>query len=312
MDIKNARIVFMGTPEISSKVLEGLISNGFNIVALIAQPDRPVGRKKVLMPVPTKVVAERHNIPVYQPLKIRKEYEFVNELKPDLILTLAYGQIVPQGLLDIPTFGALNLHGSLLPKYRGAAPIQYALLNNEKKTGMTLMRMVKEMDAGEMFDTEEVEIDEEDNSTSLFNKMGEAALTLALRTIPKFLNGELKGVPQDESQVTFAPSIKPEEEKIDLNKSKEEIFGQIRALSDLPGAYLYLNEQKLKVYKSKIVSGEMIGQVGEIVKADKGGLHLQCSNGILALLDLQKEGKNRMDYKSFINGNQNLVGQTLK
>ena len=312
MNKKNARIIFMGTPEISAKVLEGLILDGYNIVAVIAQPDRPTGRKKILTPVPTKVVAEKYNIPVYQPEKIRKDYEFVKELRPDLILTLAYGQIVPQGLLDIPTLGCINLHGSLLPKYRGAAPIQYALLNNEKKTGMTLMKMVKEMDAGEMYAIEEVEISEDDNSTSLFNKMGDAALRLSIRVLPLFLEGKLKGIPQDESLVTFAPSIKPEEEKIDLKKTKEEIFGQIRALSDVPGAYLYLNELKLKIYKAKIISDETLGEVGEIVKADKTGLYLQTKNGILALLDLQKEGKNRMDYKSFINGNQNILGQRLK
>lgn len=312
MDKKDARIIFMGTPEISSRVLEGLISNGFNIVAVIAQPDRPVGRKKILTPVPTKVVASKYNIPVYQPVKIRKEYEFVNELKPDLILTLAYGQIVPQGLLDIPTYGAINLHGSLLPKYRGAAPIQYALLNNEKVTGMTLMRMVKEMDAGEMYDTEEVNISEDDNSTSLFIKMGDAALRLALRALPLFLEGKLVGKPQDESLVSFAPSIKPEEEKINLEDSKERIIGQIRALSDTPGAYLYLDELKLKIYKVKIINDEVNHEVGSIIRADKGGLYLQCSNGVISLLDIQKEGKNRMDYKSFINGNQNLVNKILK
>ena len=312
MDKKDARIIFMGTPEISSRVLEGLISNGFNIVAVIAQPDRPVGRKKILTPVPTKVVATKYNIPVYQPVKIRKEYEFVNELKPDLILTLAYGQIVPQGLLDIPTYGAINLHGSLLPKYRGAAPIQYALLNNEKVTGMTLMRMVKEMDAGEMYDTEEVNISEDDNSTSLFIKMGDAALRLALRALPLFLEGKLVGKPQDESLVSFAPSIKPEEEKINLEDSKERIIGKIRALSDTPGAYLYLDELKLKIYKAKIINDEVNHEVGSIIRADKGGLYLQCSNGVISLLDIQKEGKNRMDYKSFINGNQNLVNKILK
>ena len=312
MDKKDARIIFMGTPEISSRVLEGLISNGFNIVAVIAQPDRPVGRKKILTPVPTKVVASKYNIPVYQPVKIRKEYEFVNGLKPDLILTLAYGQIVPQGLLDIPTFGAINLHGSLLPKYRGAAPIQYALLNNEKVTGMTLMRMVKEMDAGEMYDTEEVNISEDDNSTSLFIKMGDAALRLALRALPLFLEGKLEGKPQDESLVSFAPSIKPEEEKINLEDSKEKIIGQIRALSDTPGAYLYLDELKLKIYKAKIINDEVNYTVGSIIRADKGGLYLQCSNGVISLLDIQKEGKNRMDYKSFINGNQNLINKLLK
>ena len=312
MDKNNARIIFMGTPSISSKVLEGLILDGYKIIAVIAQPDRPVGRKKILEPVPTKVVAEKYNIPVYQPEKIRKEYDFVKELNPDLILTLAYGQIVPQGLLDIPKLGCINLHGSLLPKYRGAAPIQYALINNEKKTGMTLMKMVKEMDAGEMYATEEVEIADEDSATSLFEKMGDAALKLVLRVLPDYLDDKLPGVPQDESQVTYAPSIKPEEEKIDLIKSKEEIFGLVRGLSEVPGAYLYFDELKLKIYRAQIVSDEIIGEIGEIVKADKFGLHLQTNNGIIALLDLQLEGKKRMDYKSFINGHPQLLHQKLR
>ena len=302
----------MGTPEISATVLEGLISAGYKVVAVIAQPDRPVGRKKVLEPVPTKVVAEKYNIPVYQPVKIRKEYDFVNELNPDVIITLAYGQIVPQGLLDIPTYGCINLHGSLLPKYRGAAPIQYALMNNEKETGMTLMKMVKEMDAGEMYDVEKVEISPLDNSTSLFKKMGDAALRLILRALPLYLEGKLPGIPQDESQVTFAPSIKPEEEKLDLNKSKEQLFGLIRALSDAPGAYLYLDELKFKIYQSEIISNEMIGEVGEIVKADKKGLYLQTKNGLLSLLSVQLEGKKRMDYMSFINGQPHLLGKKLR
>ena len=310
--MNNKRIIFMGTPEISATVLEGIISSEYNVVAVIAQPDRPVGRKKILMPVPTKEVAIRHNIPVYQPIKIRKEYEFVKELNPDVIITLAYGQIVPQGLLDIPPLGCLNLHGSLLPKYRGAAPIQYALMNNDKVTGMTLMKMVKEMDAGEMYATEEVEISEEDNSTSLFKKMGDAALRLILKELPNILEGRLVGTPQDESLVSFSPSIKPEEEKLDLNKSKEELHGYIRALSDVPGAYLYLEGLKFKVYRSSIVSDELIGKVGEIVKADKKGLHLQTKNGVLSLLDVQLEGKKRMDYMSFINGHPNLLHELLQ
>ncbi len=312
MDKNSQRIIFMGTPEISATVLEGLISAGYNVVAVIAQPDRPVGRKKVLMPVPTKFVAEAHQIPVYQPLKIRKEYEFVKELKPDVIITLAYGQIVPQGLLDIPTLGCINLHGSLLPKYRGAAPIQYALMNNETETGMTLMKMVKEMDAGEMYAVEKVTIDPSDNATSLFKKMGDAALRLILRELPKYFKGELPGVAQDESLVTFAPSIKPEEEKLDLNKSKEELHGYIRALSDVPGAYLFHGESKLKIYRSEIVSSDVRGEVGEIIQADKKGLYLQTKNGILSLFELQPEGKKRMDYLSFINGHPHLVGTKLK
>ena len=312
MDIKSKRIIFMGTPNISSKVLEGMILDGYNVVAVIAQPDREVGRKKILEPVPTKVVAEKYNIPVYQPVKIRKEYEFVNELHPDVIVTLAYGQIVPQGLLDIPKQGCINLHGSLLPKYRGAAPIQYALINNEKVTGMTLMKMVKEMDAGEMYATEEVAISSDDNATSLFEKMGDAALKLILRVLPDYLEGKIKGVEQDESLVTFAPSIKPEEEKIDLNKSKEEIFGWIRGLSEVPGAYLYFDNLKLKIYCAQIISDEILGEVGEIVKADKFGLHIQTKNGILSLLDLQLEGRKRMDYKSFLNGHSQVLHQILK
>ena len=310
--MNSKRIIFMGTPEISATVLEGLISAGYQIVAVIAQPDRPVGRKKILEPVPTKVVAEKYNIPVYQPEKIRKEYDFVKSLNPDVIITLAYGQIVPQGLLDIPPLGCINLHGSLLPKYRGAAPIQYALMNNDTKTGMTLMKMIKEMDAGEMYATEEVEISPLDNSTSLFKKMGDAALRLILRVLPDYLEGKLLGVPQDESLVTFAPSIKPEEEKLDLDKSKEQLFGLIRALSDAPGAYLYLDELKFKVYQAEIVSDEMIGEVGEIVKADKKGLHMQTKNGILALLSVQLEGKKRMDYMSFINGQPHLLNKKLR
>ncbi len=310
--MNNKRIVFMGTPEISASVLEGIISSGYNVVGVIAQPDRPVGRKKILMPVPTKVVAEAHHIPVYQPLKIRKEYEFVKELHPDVIITLAYGQIVPQGLLDIPPLGCLNLHGSLLPKYRGAAPIQYALMNNDEATGMTLMKMVKEMDAGEMYATEEVKIDLEDNSTSLFKKMAEAALRLILRELPTILEGKLVGVPQDESLVSFAPIIKPEEEKLDLTKSKEELHGYIRALSDIPGAYLYLEGLKFKIYRSQIISDEILGEVGEIVKADKKGLYLQTKNGLLALVDVQIEGKKRMDYMSFINGHPNLLHELLQ
>lgn len=306
------RIVFMGTPEISAYVLEGLISHGFNVVGVIAQPDRPVGRKKILEPVPTKVVAEKYSIPTYQPIKIRKEYDFVKELNPDVIITLAYGQIVPQGLLDIPRLGCINLHGSLLPKYRGAAPIQYALMNNDKVTGMTLMKMVKEMDAGEMYATEEVNVSSDDNATSLFKKMGEAALTLILRELPAYLDGKLLGVAQDESLVTFAPSIKPEEEKLDLNKSKEQLFGYIRALSDVPGAYLYLDELKLKIYKSEIVSDEILGEVGEIVKADKKGLYIQTVNGLLSLKEVQLEGKKRMDYLSFENGHPHLLGEKLR
>ncbi len=311
MNKKDLKVIFMGTPEISAKVFEAMINDGYQFVGLIAQPDRPVGRKGELEKVPTKKVAEKYNIPVFQPLKIRKEYEFVKDLNPDIIITLAYGQIVPQGLLDIPKYGCLNLHGSLLPKYRGAAPIQYALINGDKVTGMTLMEMVAAMDAGKMFAKEEVVIDDEDNSTSLFEKMSDAATRLILKALPDYIDGKLPGEEQDELLVSFCPSIKPEEEKLDLSKDVHSLWGWIRGLSDHPGAYLLLDDKKLKIYKAKVVNEEETAEVGTIVQADKRGLILQCKGGQLSLLELQKEGKNRMDYKSFLNGNQGLLNKKM-
>ena len=311
MDKKELRLIFMGTPDISAKVFEAMILDGYQFVGLIAQPDRPIGRKGELEKVPTKKVAEKYNIPIFQPVKIRAEYEFVKDLKPDLIITLAYGQIVPQGLLDIPQYGCLNLHSSLLPKYRGAAPIQYALINGDKVTGMTLMEMVKAMDAGRMYAKEEVVIDEEDNCTSLFNKMGEAATRLVLKSIPLYIDGKLKGEEQDDSLVSFCPTIKPEEEKLDLSNDVNRINGWIKALSDHPGAYFLLDGKKLKVFKAKVLNNEETAEVGTIIQADKRGLVVQLKGGQLSLLELQKEGKNRMDYKSFLNGNQGLLNMKL-
>ena len=312
MNKNEIRLLFMGTPEISATVLQKVIDEGYNVIGVIAQPDRPIGRKGLLEKVPTKIIAEKYNIPVFQPLKIRKDYEFVKQLKPDIILTIAYGQIVPQGLLDIPRLGCLNLHGSLLPKYRGAAPIQYALINNEAVTGMTLMEMIDKMDAGKMYAKEEVIIDENDNSTSLFIKMGQAANKLVEQALPKYINGELVGEIQDENLVSFCPTIKPEQEKLDLTLSTKELYGWIRGLSDVPGAYLFLDDLKFKIYKAKIFNNIVSGEIGEIIQADKNGLILQCKDGQLQLLEVQKEGKKRMDYRSFINGNQNLKGKILK
>jgi len=312
MKYNEARILFMGTPSISSYVLERMIQYGFNIVGVISQPDKPVGRKHIIMPTPTKEVALKYNIPVYQPIKIRKEYEFVNEINPDLIITLAYGQILPEGLLNIPRFGCLNLHGSILPKYRGAAPIQYALINNEEYTGMSLMEMTKEMDAGRVYATQSIKINEDDNSTSLFDKLAKVAYYMVEEYIPLYLKGKLKGYPQDESKVTFAPMIKKEEEHLYLSKDKETIYGYIRALSDVPGAYLISEQGKIKIYKARIISNEILGQVGEIVKSDKEAIYLQTINGIISLLELQKEGKSKMDYRSFVNGNQTFLHTLLK
>ena len=311
MEKKDINLLFMGTPEISAYVFEQMILAGYHFVGLVAQPDHPVGRKGIIEKVPTKVIAEKYNIPVFQPIKIRKDFSFMDNLKVDLVITLAYGQIVPQGFLDIPRFGCLNLHGSLLPKLRGASPVQTALIDNEKVTGVTLMEMVAAMDAGRMYGKKEVVIDEDDNATSLFKKISEAAKDLVLELLPKYVDGKLEGIPQDEEQVTFCSLIKPEQEKLDLSKDILEVYGYIRGLSDEPGAYLYLDNQKLKIFKVKIANDLVTAEVGTIVQADKRGLLLQAKNGQLAILELQKEGKKRMDYKAFINGNQNLLGTKL-
>ena len=311
MEKNDLRLVFMGTPEISAYVFEKMILDGYHFVGLVAQPDHPVGRKGIIEKVPTKVVAEKYDIPVFQPAKIRLDYSFINELKPDLVITLAYGQIVPEDFLKVPKLGCLNLHGSLLPKYRGASPIQSSLINNEKVTGVTLMEMIKEMDAGRMYAKKEIEITEDDNATSLFNKVKEAAGELIIEALPKYINGELIGEKQNEEEVTFCSIIKPEQEKLDLSLPALSIVGWIRGLSDEPGAYLYLNNNKLKIYKAKLVDQSISAEVGTIVKADKYGLFMQAKDGVISLLEVQKEGKKRMDYRSFINGNQNLLGQKL-
>ena len=311
MEMKDLKLLFMGTPEISAYVFMKMIEAGYHFVGLVAQPDHPVGRKGIVEKVPTKVVAEKYNIPVYQPEKIKLDYSFMDELKPDLVITLAYGQIVPQGFLDIPKYGCLNLHGSLLPKYRGASPVQSVLINNEKVTGVTLMEMVKAMDAGRMYAKKEIKIEDDDNATSLFNKVKEAASELVIESLPSYINGELKGLEQDENEVTFCSIIKPEQEKLDLSLTANEIVGWVRGLSDEPGAYLYLNNQKFKIFKAKVVDYSVTSEVGVIVKADKNGLYMQAKDGVISLLEVQKEGKKRMDYRSFVNGNQNLLGQKL-
>ena len=311
MKKNDLKLLFMGTPEISAYVFEKMILDGYHFVGLVAQPDHPVGRKGLIEKVPTKVIAEKYNIPVFQPEKIRLDYSFIDDVKPDLVITLAYGQIVPEAFLNKIPMGSLNLHGSLLPKYRGASPIQTALINGEKVTGVTLMEMVKAMDAGRMYAKKEIEIEEDDNATILFNKVKIAASELILEALPLYINGELKGEEQNEEEVTYCSIIKPEQEKLDLSNSAKKILGWIKGLSDEPGAYLYLNNLKLKIYKAKYVDDSVTSEVGAIIKADKNGLYMQAIDGVIALLEVQKEGKKRMDYRSFINGNQNLLGQKL-
>lgn len=308
---KDYRLIYMGTPEMSAKTFEALIKSGWNFVALISQEDKEVGRKHILVDTPTKVVAKKYNIPVYQPHKIREDYEFVKELKPDLILTFAYGQIIPQGLLDIPRFGCLNLHGSLLPKYRGAAPIQRAIINDEKVTGITLMEMIDKMDAGRMYATIKVKIEDSDNYSSLMDKLSEAGTKIVNDNLLKYLSGDLLGKTQDGNQVTFANKITPEEEHLNINLSAKEQVNYIRALSNVPGAYLYLDDQKLKIYEAKVYREETKKPIGTIILEDKHLLY-QAKDALIELITIKPENKNLMKAIDYINGHPDIVNKIFK
>ena len=308
--LKDYRIVYMGTPLMSAEILESLIKDGLNIIAVIAQEDKPQGRKAILQKVPTKEVAEHYNIPVFQPHRIRTDFDFVKELKPDLILTMAYGQIIPQGLIDIPKYGCLNIHGSLLPKYRGAAPLQRAIINNEVKTGVTLMEMIDKMDAGKMFAFEECEILPEDNYSQLCKKIVECGIRLIRNNLEKYFKGELPGIEQNEKEVTFAEKILPEDEKLDLSKSCQIFINYVRALSDEPGAYFLVNNLKLKVFKAHQVSSIPNPNPGTLKVGKRASICL--SDGEVELDEVQLEGKKRMDGKSFANGSHHLDGVIAK
>jgi methionyl-tRNA formyltransferase len=304
------RIVYMGTPEISAPILEALVTNGFNVAALITNEDKAVGRKAILEPTPTKKVALKYGIPVYQPHRIRLDYQWLSDLKPDVIVCMAYGQLVPTEVLNMPKYGCINLHGSLLPKLRGAAPIQRAIMEGDRLSGVTLMQMVDKMDAGLMYDKVEVTIDPQDNYTKLAQKISDAGKALILKDLMPYLNGELPGVPQDESAVTIAHIIKPENEKIPLDLSAQDLVNYVRGLSETPGAYLMLGNLKLKIYGAHVVNSEVKSPLGQIVLADKT-LVFQAKDGQVQIDDLQLEGKKKMDARSFLNGAHGLLGETL-
>lgn len=297
---ENTRILYMGTPKMSAEVLKHLIESGFNIIGVVAQEDQYVGRKHILEKVPTKIVAESYNIPVYQPHRIRKDFNFVKQLSPDLIITMAYGQIVPKELLDIPPLGCLNLHGSILPKYRGAAPIQRAIMDGENITGITLMEMAEGMDNGRMYSFEYVDILPNDNYSSLCLKLIDACKTIIDRDLVKYLQGTLEGTTQDETKVTIATKIMPEDEKLSLSFSVNQFINHVRGLSDEPGGYVFIDDLKFKIFKCHQINDLVENPIGQIVL--KKNIILQLKDGQIMLDEVQLEGKKKMDGKSFVNG----------
>lgn len=312
MNGKEVRILFLGTPDIAAFVLEALILNGYNIIGIVSQEDKERNRKGELIKTPTHECGDKYNIPVYEFDKISKHVNEVKALNPELILTLAYGQIVSEEILNLPKYGCINLHGSLLPKMRGAAPIQRSLYNGDNLTGFTLMEMVKEMDAGRMYAKKEVNISEDDNYTSLLEKMKICARDLILESIDDYVNGKLIGEPQDIKEVTFANKITKEEEKLFINDNCKDFINKVRCLSYTPGGYLILDNEKIKIFKAKYVSNITENELGTIVKYDKNGFFVQLSDGIVSLLEVQKPGKKILNYKDFINGNRDLLGKKFE
>lgn len=312
IDIKKLNIVYFGTPDISSYVLKKLIEEGYNIVALVTQIDKPVGRKNILTPSPCKKVALEHGIKVFQPVKLKEDYSFLKDLKIDIILTLAYGQLVPSEVLKMPKYGCFNLHGSLLPKYRGAAPIQYSLLNGDNESGITLMKMVDKMDAGKMFYKVSVPIESSDNYTSLVEKLKPAALKCFNEGIDKVINNGETGVEQDENKVTFTKKIKKEDEILDfINFSNVDLNNKIRALSYEPGCYFIFNNEKIKILKASLSSESSTPST--IINYDKNSFLIACKEGSIKAEEIQRPGKKILKYKDFYNGNINTfkVGDKL-
>ena len=295
--MSSLKVCFMGTPDFARKVLESL-DKEYDVVLCCCQPDKPVGRKKIITPPTSKVYAVEHGIDVFQPDSMRTDeaYETISKYEPDLIVTAAYGKILPQRILDIPTLGSINVHASLLPKYRGAAPVQYAIMNGDEVTGVTIMEMDAGMDTGSIIDMEELPIDPDIDTETLMDKLADLGSDLLIRTLPKYLNGELVARCQNDAEAVICGQIKPDQGVIDWNKSSKQIHDMVRALTAWPGASTLLDGNKLKIYKTRVVEIEDKGtSVGEIVVAHKKDLIVRCGEGFLAIDELQTAGGKRLN-----------------
>jgi len=304
------KIVFLGTPSFSVPVLEMLIKH-HEVLLVVTQPDKIVGRKKILTPSPVKVCAQHHSIEVFQPLKLRKNYQKILDLNPDMLITSAYGQMLPKGLIESIT--SINVHGSLLPKYRGGAPIQYAIFNGDEKTGISIMYMAYKMDSGDVIEQEEIVIEDSDNYESLTKKMSIVGSSLLQKVLNDISAGKIKRFPQDETKVTFAYNISYEDEAIDFKMTTKDLVNKIRGLNPEPGAHFEHLGTKIKVYKAKksdiIIENKT---PGEILQTKKH-LIIKTLDGAVELLNIQVPGKKKMDVKSFLNGQSIFkIGEIIK
>lgn len=306
--MKDLKVVFMGTPEFAVPVLNALIENT-NVVLVVSQPDAPVGRKKILTPSPVKQLALDNDIEVFTPNKIREEYERVLEVNPDIIITSAYGQIIPKILLDAPTHKCINVHASLLPKYRGGSPISKSIMNGDKNTGITIMYMAEGMDDGNIIKQEKIKIEDSDNINTLSDKLSSVGAKLLIDTLPSIIDGTCENIKQNEDEVTFAYTIKRSDEQLDFSKSYKEIFNKVRAI--LNRSYFILNGVEYKVVGVRFESKQ--SEVGKINNIYKDGIGIGCSDGEVVITEFIPAGKKQMLVSSYLNGidKNKLVGSIV-
>lgn len=311
---KDVSIVFMGTPEFAVPVLEGLIKN-YKVKAVVTQPDKPVGRDGIVKKPPIKEVAEKNTILVLQPENLKEEWKLVTDLKPTLIVTCAYGQLVPREILVYPEYGCINVHASLLPKLRGGAPIHRAIINGDKETGITIMHMNPRLDEGDIISQAKIEITETDTASTLHDKLSVLGKELLLKTLPSIIDGTSNRISQNSNEATFAFNISKEDEKIDFSKTKRQIYNQVRGLNSWPGAYTILKNKRIKIYECEM-SDNIYSTAfdGEIVAIYKNGIGVKVSNGEIIIKTLQLEGKRKMSVEEFLNGFRDkeiLIGEIL-
>ena len=303
----------MGTPDFSTKVLEMLIAE-HDVIAVVTQPDRPVGRKRKMTPPPVKRVAQEAGIQVYQPEKLAdsEELDHFLQLDADLIVTAAFGQLLPESLLEAPRLGAINVHASLLPKYRGGAPIHQAIIDGESETGVTIMYMVKKLDAGNIISQKAIDIEQDDNVGTMHDKLSFLGADLLKETLPSIIEGTNDSIPQDDTKASFASNISREDERIDWTKSAQDVHNHIRGLSPWPVAYTKMDDTNLKLFAAHIIEGKK-GEPGQIIETTKKAIIVGTgSDDAIALTDIQLAGKKRMLVSNYLSGVQeSLVGKTL-
>ena len=297
------RVIFMGTPDIAATCLNQILSDGFEVVGVWTQPDRPKGRGMKMVMSPVKELALANNIPVFQPENFRadEDVQAIRDLKPDVIAVVAYGRILPQRVLDIPTWDCVNIHASLLPQYRGSAPYQWAVLDGLKETGVSAQHMVREMDAGDVIDVEKTEIGENETAGELLDRLAGLAAKLLSRVLGRVKSGDAcPGVPQDPENITFAPMLDKTMCPIDWNKTAQQVHNQVRGLHPWPVATMELKGQKFKIHATRIVEGK--GQPGEILGLTRTGLKIACGEGAVEVISLQAEGGKRMNAPDYFRG----------